>query len=129
MPTIKRLMDAAIVAMLVVDVMLTVLFFERRRTPGLTVAKFSTTSTISNESVTVTTGPSNATSAMFLLLRTNDVAGPQPYVCPSSNAQKWDYGGGSATAQNWVNWNGKSGQLIVNQSISYDNPYPASSKP
>jgi hypothetical protein len=48
--------------------------------------------------------PASKPDALHLLLQTQNVAGPQPYVRPSDNAGKWDFGGGANTAQNWVNW-------------------------
>ncbi len=121
-PTIKRLMDAAIVAVLVADVVLTVHFFERGRPPGLTIAR-SPATTVAYESVTVTTAPSDVSSAVFFLLRSS-IPGAQPYVCPVDDLQKWDYGRGTSTSQNWVNWNGSASGLLVNESYSYENPYP-----
>jgi prepilin-type N-terminal cleavage/methylation domain-containing protein/prepilin-type processing-associated H-X9-DG protein len=66
----------------------------------------------------------DVTAALFLLLRAGDITS-EVFTCPSSNAQKWDYGGGTNTAQNWANWNGTSG-LLTNMSYSYENPYPSS---
>jgi prepilin-type N-terminal cleavage/methylation domain-containing protein len=64
---------------------------------------------------------SDVSASLFLLLR-NEQIGGAVFVCPSSNAQAWDFGGGSNTAQNWVNWNGPSG-IISNLSYSYENPF------
>jgi prepilin-type N-terminal cleavage/methylation domain-containing protein/prepilin-type processing-associated H-X9-DG protein len=66
----------------------------------------------------------DVSAAMFLLLRAGDITS-EVFTCPSSNAQKWDYGGGTNTAQNWVNWNGGTTGLLVNESYSYENPYPS----
>jgi prepilin-type N-terminal cleavage/methylation domain-containing protein/prepilin-type processing-associated H-X9-DG protein len=66
----------------------------------------------------------DVTAALFLLLRAGDITS-EVFNCPSSNAQKWDYGGGTNTAQNWSNWNGMTG-LLNNESYSYENPYPTS---
>jgi prepilin-type N-terminal cleavage/methylation domain-containing protein/prepilin-type processing-associated H-X9-DG protein len=60
--------------------------------------------------------------ALYLLLRTQDITS-EVFVCPSSNAEKWDFGGGSNTALNWSNWNGTSG-IQRNLSYSYADPYP-----
>jgi len=65
------------------------------------------------------------TSAYFLLLRTQEITS-EVFTCPSSNAEKWDFGGGSNTALNWCNWNGTAG-LLKNLSYSYENPYPDTS--
>jgi prepilin-type N-terminal cleavage/methylation domain-containing protein/prepilin-type processing-associated H-X9-DG protein len=69
-------------------------------------------------------GPVNndVTAALYLLLRTQDITA-EVFTCPSSNAEKWDFGGGSNTALNWSNWNGVAG-VQRNLSYSYANPYP-----
>jgi prepilin-type N-terminal cleavage/methylation domain-containing protein/prepilin-type processing-associated H-X9-DG protein len=73
--------------------------------------------------------PNDVSAALFLLLRAGDITS-EVFNCPSSNAQKWDYGGGTNTAQNWCNWNtGASATptaLLTNESYSYENPYPNS---
>ena len=71
-------------------------------------------------------GPANndVTAALYLLLRTQDITS-EVFTCPSSNAEKWDFGGGSNTALNWSNWNGVAG-VQRNLSYSYANPYPDS---
>jgi hypothetical protein len=48
------------------------------------------------------------------------------FVCPSSNAEKWNFGGGSMTALNWSNWAGYSGPGSIQGSLSYSyqSPYP-----
>jgi prepilin-type N-terminal cleavage/methylation domain-containing protein/prepilin-type processing-associated H-X9-DG protein len=68
-------------------------------------------------------GPSanDVTAALFLLLRTQDIT-PEVFTCPSSNAEKWDFGGGANTALNWSNWNTTTGAQR-NLSYSYQNPY------
>lgn len=73
----------------------------------------------------------DVTAAMFLLLRTQDIAA-EVFVCPSSNGEKWDFGGGSNTAQNWANWSNNTtagasgiGQVQRHLSYSYQNPYPS----
>jgi len=72
----------------------------------------------------LTNGPSpnDVTAGLFLLLRTQDIT-PEVFTCPSSNAEKWDFGGGANTALNWSNWNSTSG-VQRNLSYSYQNPYP-----
>ena len=64
----------------------------------------------------------DVTAALYLLLRTQDITA-EVFTCPSSNAEKWDFGGGSNTALNWSNWNGTAG-VQRNLSYSYANPYP-----
>ncbi|MBC8107427.1 MAG: DUF1559 domain-containing protein, partial [Anaerolineae bacterium] len=68
-------------------------------------------------------GPSfnDVSAALFLLLRTQDIT-PEVFTCPSSNAEKWDFGGGANTALNWSNWNTTTGAQR-NLSYSYQNPY------
>jgi len=68
--------------------------------------------------------PSNndVTAGLFLLLRTQDITS-EVFICPSSNAERWDFGGGSNTAQNWSNWAGTAG-VQRNLSYSYQNAYP-----
>ena len=72
----------------------------------------------------LTSGPSanDVSAALFLLLRTQDIT-PEVFTCPSSNAEKWDFGGGANTALNWSNWN-STGGIQRNLSYSYQNPYP-----
>ncbi len=68
----------------------------------------------------------NDCSASFFLLCRNEQIGAEVFTCPSSNAQKWDFGGGANTAQNWVNWNGANGGeagVLANLSYSYENPF------
>jgi prepilin-type N-terminal cleavage/methylation domain-containing protein/prepilin-type processing-associated H-X9-DG protein len=71
----------------------------------------------------LTGGPTfnDVSAALFLLLRTGEIT-PEVFTCPSSNAEKWDFGGGANTALNWSNWNSTSG-LQRNLSYSYQNPY------
>src|SRR3989440_9332654 len=71
-----------------------------------------------------TGGPTanDVTAALFLLLRTQEI-GSEVFTCPSSNAEKWDFGGGSNTALNWNNWFGTT-NMVKNLSYSYQVPYP-----
>jgi prepilin-type N-terminal cleavage/methylation domain-containing protein/prepilin-type processing-associated H-X9-DG protein len=64
----------------------------------------------------------DVSAALFLLLRTQEI-GSEVFTCPSSNAEKWDFGGGSNTALNWCNWNGPV-NVVKNLSYSYQCPYP-----
>jgi len=64
----------------------------------------------------------DVSAAFFLLMRTQDIT-PEVFTCPSSNAEKWDFGGGANTALNWANWNSAAG-VLKNDSYSYQNPYP-----
>ncbi len=65
-------------------------------------------------------GPKNdVTAAMFLLLRTEDITS-EVFVCPSSNAERDDFGGakdGPASRSNFTD-------LRKNLSYSLNNPYP-----
>jgi prepilin-type N-terminal cleavage/methylation domain-containing protein len=65
----------------------------------------------------------DVSAALYLLLRTEDIT-TGVFVCPSSNSEAWDYGGGSNTAQNWVNWTNTT--ITKNLSYSYEDPYPSS---
>jgi prepilin-type N-terminal cleavage/methylation domain-containing protein len=66
----------------------------------------------------------DVSAGLFLLLRTQDIT-TGVFVCPSSNAEAWDYGGGSNTAQNWTNWyiSPTLDELHKNLSYSYQCPY------
>jgi prepilin-type N-terminal cleavage/methylation domain-containing protein/prepilin-type processing-associated H-X9-DG protein len=71
----------------------------------------------------------NDVSASFFLLLRNEQLTSAVFICPSSNAEAWDFGGGSNSAQNWCNWNGttgNSGSLSRNLSYSYENPFASS---
>jgi prepilin-type N-terminal cleavage/methylation domain-containing protein/prepilin-type processing-associated H-X9-DG protein len=93
---------------------------------GTSVPTWATGATASDPFVSGTTVSVNDVSAaIFLLLRAGDITS-EVFTCPSSNAQKWDYGGGTNTAQNWCNWNGGTSGLLINESYSYENPYPSS---
>jgi len=59
------------------------------------------------------------TAALYLLLRTQEITS-EVFTCPSSNAEKWDFLGGSNTALNFSNWKDYKSNL----SYSYQNPYP-----
>jgi prepilin-type N-terminal cleavage/methylation domain-containing protein/prepilin-type processing-associated H-X9-DG protein len=66
----------------------------------------------------------DVTAALFLLLRTEDIT-PAVFVCPSSNANAWDYAGGANTAQNFTNFGVSSGTPVNTiLSYSYEDPYP-----
>ena len=67
------------------------------------------------------TSANDVSASLFLLLR-NEQIGSEVFICPSSAAEKWDFGGGANTAQNWVNWNAQAG-VIKNLSYSYQNPF------
>jgi prepilin-type N-terminal cleavage/methylation domain-containing protein/prepilin-type processing-associated H-X9-DG protein len=64
----------------------------------------------------------DVSAALFLLMRTQDITS-EVFTCPSSNQEKWDFGGGSNTALNWDNWSSLTG-IAKNLSYSYENPYP-----
>ena len=66
----------------------------------------------------------DVSASLFLLLRTQDIT-TEVFNCPSSAAERWDYGGGTNTALNWSNWNGTDG-VRRNLSYSYQNPFPNS---
>ena len=62
----------------------------------------------------------DVTAALFLLLRTQDITS-EVFTCPSSNAEKDTYGGGTNSALQRVNFSDYSKNL----SYSYQNPYPS----
>jgi len=66
-------------------------------------------------------GVNNVTASFFLLARIEQLT-PAVFICPSSNAEAWDFGGGSNSAQNWLDWNGTGG-ITKNLSYSYENPF------
>jgi prepilin-type processing-associated H-X9-DG protein len=68
-------------------------------------------------------GPASndVSAALFLLLRTQEITA-EVFTCPTSNAEKWDFGGGANTALNWSNWEGRPG-IQKCLSYSYQNPY------
>ena len=61
----------------------------------------------------------DVTAGLFLLLRTQDITS-EVFVCPSSNAEKDTYGGGTNSALNRVNFT----DVTKNLSYSYENAYP-----
>jgi len=67
-------------------------------------------------------GPADndVTAALFLLLRTQDITS-EVFTCPSSNAEKDDYGGGTNAPINRSNFS----DYKKNLSYSYQNPYPS----
>src|SRR6476661_3606181 len=60
------------------------------------------------------------TASLFLLMRSQDI-GSEVFTCPSSNAEKWDFGGGANTALNWSNFNGRE-DIKKYLSYSFANP-------
>ena len=80
--------------------------------PAATADPFVASANVTNNDVSA---------SLFLLLR-NEQIGSEVFICPSSSAEKWDFGGGANTAQNWVNWNAQAG-IIKNLSYSYQNPF------
>jgi prepilin-type N-terminal cleavage/methylation domain-containing protein/prepilin-type processing-associated H-X9-DG protein len=84
-------------------------------------------SALAGQGTPATPSYDDVTAALFLLLRTQEITA-EVFTCPSSNAEKWDFGGGSNTALNWSNWNGypsgNSGSIQRSLSYSYQDPYP-----
>ena len=69
--------------------------------------------------------PNDVSAALWLLIRTQDLV-PEVFTCPSGIAERWDYGGGSNTANHWVNF--KPGSPAETKNLlgySYQNPYPS----
>jgi prepilin-type N-terminal cleavage/methylation domain-containing protein len=77
--------------------------------------------TVVQTSTSTDIGANNVMASLFLLLRTQDI-GSEVFTCPSSNATKDDFGGGSNTAQNRANFT----NVTSNLSYSYANPFPTS---
>jgi prepilin-type N-terminal cleavage/methylation domain-containing protein/prepilin-type processing-associated H-X9-DG protein len=63
----------------------------------------------------------DVTAALYLLLRTQDITS-EVFTCPSSNAEKDTYGGGTNAPVNRSNFTSAK-----NLSYSYQNPYPGTS--
>ena len=70
---------------------------------------------------TATDATNNVPQSLFLLLRTQDITS-EVFTCPSSNAEKDTYGGGTNAAINKSNFT----DLAKNLSYSYQDPYPES---
>ncbi|WP_428939395.1 hypothetical protein [Fontivita pretiosa] len=66
-------------------------------------------------------GPNDVSAALFLLIRTQEITS-EVFTCHSSNAERWDFGGGTNTALSCSNWPGKEG-VLKHLSYSYQNPY------
>jgi prepilin-type N-terminal cleavage/methylation domain-containing protein/prepilin-type processing-associated H-X9-DG protein len=64
-------------------------------------------------------GTNNVAAAIFLLIRTQDIT-PEVFICPSSNAVRENFGGGSNSAESRSNFT----KLPDNLSYSIANPYP-----
>jgi prepilin-type processing-associated H-X9-DG protein len=64
-------------------------------------------------------GTNNVAAAIFLLIRTQDLT-PEVFICPSSQAVRDNFGGGSNSAQSRSNFT----KLPDNLSYSVANPYP-----
>jgi hypothetical protein len=53
---------------------------------------------------------------------------PEVFACPTTQPEKWDFGGAANTALNWSNWNTTpSSQRTL--SYSYQNPFEKSPRP
>jgi prepilin-type processing-associated H-X9-DG protein len=64
----------------------------------------------------------NDVSASFYLLLRCEQLTPAVFICPSSKARSWDFGGGANSALCWTNWNGLDG-ISKHLSYSYQNPF------
>jgi prepilin-type processing-associated H-X9-DG protein len=65
----------------------------------------------------------DVTAALFMLLRTQDIAG-KAFVCPSTGLETFDFGGSPLSANKWTNWPGRDA-IKKHLSYSYQNPYPS----
>jgi prepilin-type N-terminal cleavage/methylation domain-containing protein/prepilin-type processing-associated H-X9-DG protein len=79
----------------------------------------SITDPFSSSAAGAPNGTNNVPSALFLLMRTEDITAGV-FVCPSSNAVADTFGGGSNVVTNFINF----GSIQNNLSYSYANPYP-----
>jgi prepilin-type N-terminal cleavage/methylation domain-containing protein/prepilin-type processing-associated H-X9-DG protein len=77
------------------------------------------TDPFSSSAIGAPNGINNVPEALYLLMRTEDITSGV-FVCPSSNASPDNYGGGSNTVTNFINFGG----IATNLSYSYCNPYP-----
>ena len=81
---------------------------------------------VPGETVTPTWGtqtePNDVSAALYLLLRTQDITS-EVFICPSSNAEPWDFGRAPRNVMSWSNWEGRDG-VRKQLSYSYANPYP-----
>jgi prepilin-type N-terminal cleavage/methylation domain-containing protein/prepilin-type processing-associated H-X9-DG protein len=83
-------------------------------TSAQTADPFSTAANI------ISPGTNDVSASMWLLLRTQDLV-PEVFTCPSSNAERLDYGTG-ATALNYSNFPGREA-VQKNLSYSFQNPF------
>lgn len=77
-------------------------------------------------STTTSVAKNDVTAALWLLVRTEDI-GTEVFTCPSSNAEKATFSGGT-NAQYFNNFSATTGDLITimkNLSYSYADPYPS----
>ncbi len=113
----KRILNATIVAMIAFDTWLTCIWlFRSQPTPSMAKpsaeATSSTSAVIGDIFTDPMTHPSTAQLDWPPVLQ--NIPGAQPvFTCTSSDAEKWDFGGGSNTAVLWNNWN------AVNKNLSY----------
>jgi len=91
---------------------------------GLASAHQTNTAHTASDPFTAASGDvtNNVPQALYLLLRTQDITS-EVFTCPSSNAEKDTYGGGTNSAINKSNFT----DLQKNLSYSYQNPYPDAS--
>ncbi len=88
-------------------------------TTGTAVANYNAGS--NDPFATPATPANDVPTALFLLLRTQQI-GSEVFTCPSSNAEKDNFGGGTNTALNRATFTAKT-----NLSYSYAHPYPDAS--
>jgi prepilin-type N-terminal cleavage/methylation domain-containing protein len=89
---------------------------------------FASADTFASNGTTYTNGGSasntptfnDVTASFYLLIRSADLPS-ELFVCPSSNQEKWDYGGGANKPEGWTNWRSHTSNL----SYSFQNMYPS----
>lgn len=89
--------------------------------PGTAADGTNAGSTATDPFITPTTN--NIPSSLFLLLRTQQISS-EVFICPSGNAEKDNFGGGTNTAQTHSNFSGLAGSSPINLSYSYQNAFP-----
>jgi len=94
---------------------------KRTAAPGTGVT-WGTSSTALDPFGTGFTTADDVSSALFLLIRTQDI-GSEVFTCPSSSGEKDAFGGGSNTALNRSNFSSVSPGSPSNLNYSYANPY------
>lgn len=84
-----------------------------------TFGRTGTTYTPGNSATSVP-ADNDVTASFYLLIRTADLPS-ELFVCPSSNQERWDYGGAANKPENWSNWNNHVQNLSYSFQVMYAN--------